>query len=53
MASGTRDKERLHGMQEVGGSIPPGSTISRPDFDPVDQNSREMIFARLRIASLT
>ena len=21
--------ERLHGMQEVGGSIPPGSTISR------------------------
>jgi hypothetical protein len=22
--------ERLHGMQEVGGSIPPGSTKSRP-----------------------
>jgi hypothetical protein len=24
--------ERLHGMQEVGGSIPPGSTIDRADF---------------------
>jgi hypothetical protein len=27
--------ERLHGMQEVGGSIPPGSTKFRPNMTAV------------------
>jgi hypothetical protein len=42
--------ERLHGMQEVGGSIPPGSTIPTPPIAPPISPWAERSAARAAIA---
>ena len=39
--------ERLNGIQEVGGSIPPGSTTHSPDF------GKPTGFLRIRVFSVT